>query len=245
MSKKKIILLTQYFEIQNNELRQLELDTCLRINCENPFIDEIVLLNEKIYTKSVMNHPKIKQVDISKRLSYNDVFKYCDQSYDNNDIKILANTDIILDHIDFQYLKQIDLHKKCFALLRHELILPKDRLQQGFNFNEIEKSWISNNKDCKTSQDVWIFTDIKPHDIYDFNLGIRGCDNRIAFLLDRSKINVTNPSNSIKIYHLHSHQKKSHENRERRNYQPFSKWEYKYLLPIKNEEIDNLKLKKK
>ena len=191
-----------------------------------------------------MEHPKIKQVDISKRLCYNDVFKYCDKSYHNDDIKILANTDIILDHIDIQDIKHVNLHKKCFALLRHELLVPKDRLQDKFNFNEIENSWISNNKDCKTSQDVWIFTDIKPDDVYDFNLGIRGCDNHIAFLLDRANFNVTNPSNSIKIYHLHSHQKKSHENRERRNYTPFSKWEYKYLVPTKSEEIERFKINK-
>jgi len=239
----KIIFITQYFKIENNDSRQLELDTCLKINSNNPFIDKIILLNEKIYDDAIFRNKKIKQIDISKRLTYNDVFEYCDKNCNKNNIKILANTDIILSYTDIQYLKSYNLNNKLLALLRYELVLPTKILNENFNYNNIKNDWIHDNKNCKTSQDVWIFNYIKPNKIYNFELGIRGCDNRISYLLDKNKYNVTNPSLSIESYHLHSNAQKSHENRKRRNYQPFSKWEYKCLDPIKDLEIENLKIK--
>lgn len=238
---KKIILFTQYFECNNNELRQLELDTCLKINCNNPFIDEIILLNEKIYDIDIMKHTKIKQVDISHRLTYNDVFNYSNKYCNIDDIKILTNTDIILSYTDIQYLKLCDLNNNVFALLRYELIPPKNMLDKEFLFDDIEDIWVIDNKECKTAQDVWIFNNIKPDEIYNFNLGIRGCDNRIAYLLNKNKYNVTNPSESIKTYHLHNNAPKSQESRERRNFKPFSKWEYKELPSTLNEEFENYK----
>lgn len=237
---KKIILFTQYFE-HSKALRQLELDTCLKINCNNPFIDEVILLNEKIYDIDIMKHTKIKQVDISQRLSYNHVFNYSNKYCNIDDIKILTNSDIILNYTDLQYLKLCDLSNNVFALLRYELILPKTISDKEFLFDDIEDTWVNDNKECKTAQDVWIFNNIKPDEIYNFNLGIRGCDNRIVYLLDKNKYNVTNPSKSIKTYHLHNNAPKSQESRERRNFTPFPKCEYKTLPPTLNEEIEKLK----
>lgn len=236
-----IVLILQYFEVKN-ELRQKELDACLKINCDNPYISKIILLNEKIYMHKIMDNAKITQINISNRLTYNDVFKYSEKFLNINDIKILINTDIILDYRDIKYLKNIRFNNKVFALLRNECKIPINIFKDGITFDTVEK-YVYCNGNCKTSQDVWIFNNIKSDDIYDFNLGIRGCDNRIAYLLDKNKYNITNPSKSIKIYHLHEHDQKSHENRERRNYKPFSKWEYKMLEPTINEEIEILKLK--
>jgi len=240
---KKILLFMQYYKHPNNNLRQMELDTCLKINCNNPFIDKIILLNEKIYDIDIMKHTKIKQVDISKRLRYNDVFIYCDKYCEKDDIKILTNTDIILSYTDIQYLKFCDLNNNVFALVRYELIPPKNIINNTFLFNDIKDEWIRDNNNCKTSQDVWIFNDIKPNEIYNFNLGIMGCDNHIAYLLDKNNYNVENISKSIKTYHLHNHSLKSHENRKKRNYKPFSGKGYKFLWPVINEEIENLKSK--
>lgn len=236
---KKIILFTQYFEYTNNKNRQLELDICLKINSNNPNIDKIILLNEKIYKNNAINHLKIEQVNISKRLTYNDVFEYCEKYCDKNDIKILMNTDIILDYEDTKYLKFCDLNNKVFALLRYELVPTNNK--DFFLFEDIKQAWIKDNKDCKTSQDVWIFNNITPNKIYDFHLGIRGCDNHIAFLLDKNKYIVSNPSKTIKIYHLHNNSLKSHEDKQRINKKVGSKWEYKYLLPTLNQFIENKK----
>jgi hypothetical protein len=234
----KIIVFTQYFEYLD-DLRQLELDTCLKINCNNPFIDEIILLNEQIYDNDIMTHTKIKQIDISHRLTYNDVFNYSNNYCNIDDIKILINTDIILSYTDLQYLKLCDLNNNVFALLRYELVLPKILRDKEFLYDNIEEQWVHDNKDCKTSQDVWIFNNIIPDDIYNFNLGISGCDNHIAYILNKNNYNVTNPSKSIKTFHLHNNAPKSHRIKERKNFRPFSG--YKYLFPVLNEEIENLK----
>ena len=235
---KKIILITQYFEYENNESRQTEINNCLKINCNNPFIDEIILLNEKIYNLEIMDHFKISQVDISKRLTYNDVFNYSDINCDKDDIKILANTDIILSYTDIKYLKKCNLDNQVFALLRFELIPPENQIDKEFLYEDIQDNWIQEIYNCQTSQDVWIYNHIDPDEKYDFNLGIRGCDNHIAYLLDKNNYNVTNPSHSIKVLHLHNNSPKSQQCNLRRKYQPFSKWEYKFIPSVKNDEIE-------
>ena len=51
MKLDKIVLITQYYKVKNNDLkymreRQAEIDFCLKKNCENPWIHEIHLLVE-------------------------------------------------------------------------------------------------------------------------------------------------------------------------------------------------------
>ena len=50
-NQSKIYLLYQYFK-PNDKLRFKEIIYCLKKNIENPFIDKIFLLNEKIYSKN-------------------------------------------------------------------------------------------------------------------------------------------------------------------------------------------------
>jgi len=46
----KIYLIYQFF-VHPDKKRNIELRKCLRFNVENPYIDKIFLLNEKIYVK--------------------------------------------------------------------------------------------------------------------------------------------------------------------------------------------------
>lgn len=60
--QEKIYLIYQYF-IPKDEARKKELQTCLKFNADNPHIDTIYLLNEKIYSKGELGieNDKIKQ----------------------------------------------------------------------------------------------------------------------------------------------------------------------------------------
>lgn len=54
------------------------------------------------------------------------------------------------------------------------------------------------------SQDTWIFKGKIKDMISDFTLGLRGCDNRIAHEIQQAGYNISNPSLSVKTYHVHN-----------------------------------------
>ena len=73
----KIYLFTQFFIPHSNE-RYSEIKLALKENVENDNIDEIILLNEEIYSSEQLgvNTYKIKQINIHNRLKFSDVFHY-------------------------------------------------------------------------------------------------------------------------------------------------------------------------
>ena len=90
-----IILIQQYFLHKDNK-RHNENLKCLDSNVKNDYIKKIYFLNERIYSKSEMNNiesNKIEQVNINKRLSYYDFFKFCKEKALSGYI-IVANLDI-------------------------------------------------------------------------------------------------------------------------------------------------------
>lgn len=128
--------------------------------------------------------------DIQPRPTFNDYFKLaCKHTltgdFDKDDIFVIANSDIYFDET-LLLANQIK-HGEVYALTRYDI----KRGQARFF-------------DRPDSQDVWIFRGgINPIEGADFHLGVGGCDNRIAYLLNKAGYKVTNPSLSIKTYHLH------------------------------------------
>ena len=58
--------------------------------------------------------------------------------------------------------------------------------------------------DHRDSQDAWIiYGEAKPIEA-DFPMGVAGCDNRLARVLQDAGYTVTNPSKTIRAYHLHN-----------------------------------------
>ena len=89
----------QQFFIHNDKTRHQETLETLAINAHNDNIDEIHLINERVYTSKEMgtNSKKIRQiVDGGKRLTYKQVMKY---AMDNlrDSIVVLSNSDIFFD----------------------------------------------------------------------------------------------------------------------------------------------------
>lgn len=121
-------------------------------------------------------------VPFEGRPTYNDFFALMKEG----EVSVLANLDIYFD----ETLKlKTPTAKQCFALTR-------------WNINEKDEIAFFNRAD---SQDAWIFTN-PPKQIKeaDFTMGIAGCDNKIAYLMDAQGYDVTNPSVTIKSYHLHN-----------------------------------------
>jgi len=179
------------FYNEKKDLRRQELFNCLEFNCENPNIDSITILNEG-HPLDSFNNSKIKEIPISQRPEYNDFIQIINKNSGEDDIHIIANTDIYFDK-NLSVLKKLNLENKCLALSRW------DMLDNG-------KAKLYNHHD---SQDVWIFKGkVKTSLNTDFPLGVPRCDNRLMFELEKAGYRVLNPAFSIKAYHIHEGQRK-------------------------------------
>jgi hypothetical protein len=174
-------LYTSYYQDKDAK-RQKELLHCLEKNIENPLIDNIFLIVEG-EVKLPINGKLI--IIEANRPTYRNFFDLINDTVTSpNDISILANTDIYFNDT----LQLIDLREKqCIALSRW------DKRKDGLRLHNE-----------RYSQDTWIFKGkIRNVRFCDFYLGIPGCDNRIAYELNRAGYRLFNPANKIQSIHYH------------------------------------------
>lgn len=131
-------------------------------------------------------HFKTVIVESVNKPTYDDFFKKINETVGPEDISIICNSDIFFDEtiILAEHIGPKDL----YALLRWEY----------------STSGISIHSNRPDSQDTWIVRGKVENVFGGFTLGIRGCDNRIAHEFLKAGYNVTNPSKSIKSYHVHT-----------------------------------------
>lgn len=176
-----IRLFTNYYTDKNKQ-RQAELEFCLESNISNPLISEVILITEEEAPKKT----KIKAVNIGCRPTYSDFFRLINEITQEGDINIISNSDIYFND-SIKYVTNL-INKECFALTRWDLHMTK---QMTFF-------------DRTDSQDVWIFRGAIPFIEGNFCLGKPGCDNRIAFEIQRTGYRLRNPSLSIQAIHVHN-----------------------------------------
>lgn len=133
------------------------------------------------------HHLKTIVVDSPNKPTYEFFFQKINEVTGPDDINIICNSDIFFDDtikLAEQHLK----HKQLFALSRWDWRSPN-------NFSLFDRP---------DSQDTWIVRG-KVQGVYgSFTLGIRGCDNRIAHEFHKAGYAVSNPSKSIRTYHVHN-----------------------------------------
>lgn len=113
------------------------------------------------------------------------------------DINCFCNSDIYFE--DISRLKEIK-EEECFALCRWNIWPMVGGKPVLFGRSD--------------SQDSWIFKGtIKPIQA-DFTQGLWGCDNRLAYEIEKAAYSLKNPSLSIKTIHLHAVDKRSHKRTE-------------------------------
>jgi len=194
----KIHVIYQFF-VHPDKSRQTEIEYCLLKNVNNPLIDKIHLLNEKIYGAKQLGvkSDKITQVNIGKRLTYKDVFDYVDEFKIDGYI-VFCNSDIFFDNsLKNLTTSSLGYNKSFYSLLRFE-----------YN-NE------PNLKKCKIfgpradSQDTWIFHSNynilpKQREVFNFYFGKPGCDNKLIYLFHLLGYTVYNEPYVVKTYHYHT-----------------------------------------
>ena len=174
-------LYTSFYQDKNAK-RQKELLYCLNKNIANPLIDNIFLIVE-----GEVKLPKSDKLVIvnGNRPTYRNFFDLVNDTVTSvNDISIIANTDIYFN----ETLARIDIHERqCIALSRW------DKKKDGLRLHNE-----------RFSQDSWIFKGkLRNVRFCDFYLGIPGCDNRIAYELNRAGYRMFNPATKIQSIHYH------------------------------------------
>lgn len=184
----KIILVTQFY-VPTEERRLKELVYCVHQNSSNSLIDSIILVIETGTNDTLIPcGEKIKIQWVTKRPTYCDLFNIASKSTeDSNGLFIITNSDIFIEYEDIIKIKERIKEGEVFALSR-------------WDFNPDDQPV---HHDTWDSQDTWIFKNKILLGEYDIELGIPGCDNRIAFELQKAGYVVKNPSKTIKSYHYH------------------------------------------
>ena len=233
-----IILITQFY-ISSDAARQKEIINCLIYNLNNPFINEIYLFTEKSYSLHELrlpnnpNNSKIKLVNINARMKYLDAFNIV-STYNLKGYIIISNSDIFFDDsIEKLYVSNASLERKVYCLLRFE-----------YTNIDLTKCNIFRNG-TNSSQDTWIFHsnyNILPQHskLFNFELGIPGCDNHITYLFNTLGYKLYNEPFLIKTYHNHASNFRTYNSKNRivGNYILINPLLYK-----NNEPVINLKLR--
>ncbi len=190
---KKIQLLINLYPI-NDAARQAEIADCLKRNIANPFISEIIVLDEGFQKKELLDYPKVKVHPISGRPTFTDFYDHLSPIRFN----LMSNNDIWFDRslgrIRWLLLNRYDL----LGLTRTE---PDGALYRGATGD---------------SQDSWLFYGkAAPLKECTFSMGMPGCENRLAFLFFRKRYRVLNPSRLIKARHAHLSNSRSYQTVDR------------------------------
>lgn len=186
------------FYCDKDKKRQNELSICVLSNIYNKQIDRVVILvsnNDLVellrLIEKVDSYFKDKIIikPFEARPTFNNYFKFTEEY--PKDINIIANKDIIIDSESLIKLKSWHWGNYCLALSRWDFVDSMLDAKKAVHYN------------LPDSQDTWILKgSFKQLKDANFGLGIAGCDNKIALLLEEY-YTVINPSIDIKTYHLH------------------------------------------
>ena len=163
-----------------NKERQKEIDFCLDYNKKSNLFSEIIIFDG--------------------RPTYNDFFKET-KNYPN-DINILTNSDIYFNDTILKVKEMTD--SQCYCITRWE----EDEEKGAVRFKE--KHVYNNEAKEKYSQDVWVFKGKTRSINGRFNLGVPGCDNRIAYEITMSGYKVSNPCPDIQCIHKHKNPERNY-----------------------------------
>lgn len=192
MAKKIRLLINLYPVADPGRFEELKL--CLNKNISNPFISEIIVLDEGFQNKELLSGSKVRVFPISRRPNFSDFYDYLDPDGYN----LLSNNDIWFD----QSLRKV----KWLSPGPYDLLGLTRTEADGSLFRE-------KNGD---SQDSWLFLGkAEPLKSCTFSMGMPGCENRLALLFFKKRYRVLNPSRVIRTRHQHLSNQRSYVRTDR------------------------------
>ena len=229
IDQEKIYLIYQFF-VHKDADRNKELRKCLRFNVENPHIDKIYLLNEKIYTNAELGieSAKIEQINIVNRIKFKDIFSFVEQEQLKGYI-ITCNADIFFD-------KTVNNLRKS-KMSKNKQILTQLR----FEYTDIQLGKCKLFGPRADSQDTWIwhsnYNPYKERKMFNTIFGKPGCDNKLTYLFNLIGFDVVNQPYFVKTYHIQKSQERDYN-----SLQPMPR-PYMIVSPfITNRQLTNTKV---
>lgn len=172
--------------------RQEEIDHCLSMNAMCPHIRAVVVLKEKDVPLNLKN---VYTITVEGRPTFDTFFEVVNAFSSESDVNIISNADIYMDNT-ITLVKNIE-EGKVLCLSKWEADSGKHMEITG------------------DSADTWIFRghmNIKAP----FQMGKCGVDNRLAWEFANAGYEASNPSKTIKTWHVHSSGVR-HYSRDNRN----------------------------
>ena len=189
---KMINLYYNYFYSTESDERRSELDYCFSKLLNNRYIDKCYVM---IDVKDIRNFQfKSKKIVIIKLKNqdkpfYQDYFDLATKYSADDDINIFLNSDCFLD--DDDTVKLYDMNKNDFYC------------QSRFNIVTLEPFVTNKDQIKNNTQDCWIFRG-KPKNINaKFSMGVKSCDNAIAYAILEAGYYPIDKPYDIKVYHYH------------------------------------------
>jgi len=196
-----LYFITQYY-VPPKSRRAKEIVECLQKNAECPYIDHIVLLNEKIHELPVKSD-KIQPHVIGERLNFKHVFQYILEKIPRDSLVVVANSDIYLDD-SWRLLWSVSMKDTFLSLLRWDE--QEDRSQAPKLFgprDDSQDTWVVDSNSVKDR--TWNWTDM------DIRFGQNGCDNVVNIEMLKQKFSVANPCMTLITHHLHTSEYRTYE----------------------------------
>lgn len=147
-------------------------------------IDYCLKMNKQVFDKVII---------VSGRPTFKSLFELTKEYPD--DINVFCNSDIYFPEVEL--LRMVNKNE-CYALTRYEIM----RGNVLKHFGRID------------SQDAWVFRGSVKEVNAEFTMGMWGCDNKLAYELERSGYKVLNPSLSIITVHVHKDPARNHNRTE-------------------------------
>lgn len=179
---------------EKNKSRRDELHECLMNNLKSNLFTTVWIIaeadeNNKVdYISNYNVQPYIVNVlPCTVRPTFETFFDCINRVTADEDINIIANSDIY-----FKEIQKLPKKNECFALTRYDTV----------------RNGPTTFLDRKDSQDAWFFNGkIRKPQFAAMHMGIPGVDNRCAWELMNIGYEVTNPSLTIKTFHIHAGEK--------------------------------------
>jgi hypothetical protein len=184
-------LITYIWECSIDE-RDREIYDTLDKNYNSKLFDEIFIFSESDISDKLKIYKNVNIIKINHRPTFQFMFEYINVISNNEDINILANSDIFFDET-LKLIENIN-EDEFYCVTRHEL-------DGNLFFEKFNHEVLGN---YSVSQDVWIWRgQFKAYDC-DFFIGYPGCDNKLAYRIVVAGYKIKNPCLSLKCYHNHS-----------------------------------------
>jgi hypothetical protein len=223
-------LVAQYFQ-HPDPIRAKEIRECLVKNCACPYLDRIVLLNEKDLSKDWKKIPgaeKITQIVIKRRLTYANFLQFVHDQVPNNVYTILCNSDIYMG-ASLSVLWRMDLKDRMLALLRWDDSADGEEPVLFGPRADSQDTWILLSDSIKSR--TW------PYATFDFPLGQPGCDNAFAGHMLRNRISLSNPALTFQTFHLHNSNVRNYTKKDMIISDLYINLVPTYLIDTKQEQV--------